>query len=82
MIKKLFKSARVSEDVVRDWLQKQALWQIYLPAPKHVPRQKCNIVLPNEVHQADLLFLPHERPGGKIYKCAWTIELLNVQPET
>ena len=30
-IKNLSKSDRVSEDDARDWLEKQAIWQIYLP---------------------------------------------------
>ncbi|KAK3737995.1 hypothetical protein QZH41_009631 [Actinostola sp. cb2023] len=65
----------VSEDVPRAWLSKQGLWQIYLPPPRHVPRPRFDVSAPNEVHQADLLFLPHDRPGWgqKLYKYALTI---------
>ena len=74
-IKRLAAAAKVSEDVARAWLKKQALWQIYLPPPRHVPRPKFDVSTPNEVHQADLLFLPHDRPGRgrKLYKYALTV---------
>ena len=36
---------------------------------------KFDVATPNSVHQADLLFLPHEKPprGRKIYKYALTV---------
>jgi len=34
-ISKLAEAANVSESVAKDWLQRQALWQIYLPPPKY-----------------------------------------------
>lgn len=72
-IKKLASAAKTSEDDAKDWLKKQALWQIYLPAPRHIPRPKFDITEPNEAHQADLLFLPHDRVKGKTYKYALTL---------
>ena len=74
-IKKLAEAAKVPENVSKQWLYKQALWQIYLPAPRHVPRPKFDVVAPNSVHQADLLFLPHDKlpRGKKIYKYALTV---------
>ena len=74
-IKKLAEAANVSEDAAKKWLIKQALWQIYLPAPRHVPRPKFDVSTPNSVHQADLLFLPHDKlpRGRKIYKYALTV---------
>ena len=62
-IKKLAQAAKVSEDATKKWLIKQAIWQIYLPAPKRIPRPKFDVSTPNEVHQADLLFLPHDTLG-------------------
>ena len=47
----------------KEWLKKQTVWQIYLPPLKYIPRAKFSVSVPNEVHQADLLFLPHDRPG-------------------
>ena len=74
-IKKLAEATKVPENVSKQWLYKQALWQIYLPAPRHVPRPKFDVATPNSVHQADLLFLPHDKlsRGKKIYKYALTV---------
>ena len=49
-IKKLATAAKVTEQQTKDWLKKQAIWQIYLPAPRHIPRPKFNVAVPNEVH--------------------------------
>ena len=72
-IKKLASAAGVPLDAAKNWLKKQAIWQIYLPAPRHIPRPKFDVQVPNEVHQADLLFLPHDRVGRKTYKYALTV---------
>ena len=72
-IKKLASAAKVSEDVCRGWLKKQALWQIYLPSSRHISRPKFDVDMPNEVHQADLLFLPHDKVRRKTYKNALTV---------
>ena len=54
---------------------KQAIWQIYLPAPKNIPKPTFDVDYPNAVHQAHLLFLPHDKlpRGRKIYKYALTV---------
>ena len=74
-VKKLSSTANVSEDVAKRWLAKQAFWQIYLSAPRYIPRPKFDVSLPNAVHQADLLFLPHDKlpHGKKVYKYALTV---------
>ena len=69
-IKKLSEAAKVSEILAKEWLKKQAIWQIYLPAPRKIPNQKFNITKPNEIHQADLLFLPHDRVRKMTFKYA------------
>ena len=72
-IPKLAEKAKVSEDEAKRWLEKQALWQIYLPAPKYIPRPHWNVEKPNQIHQADLLFLPHDKVGRKIYLYALVV---------
>ena len=74
-IKKLANAAKVSEDEAKQWLTKQALWQVYLPGPHYIPRPKFDVSTPNAVHQADLLFLPHDKlpRGKKVYKYALTV---------
>ena len=73
-VKKLSQEAGVSEDKAKLWLMKQAIWQIYLPAPRTIPRPTFDVDLPNAVHQADL-FLPHDKlpRGKKIFKYALTV---------
>ena len=55
---------------------KQPLYQIYLPAPKYIPRPNASMSLfakPNDIHQADILYLPHDRYEKKVYKYALII---------
>ena len=55
---------------------KQPLYQIYLPATKYIPRPNASMSLfakPNDIHQADILYLPHDKFKKKTYKYALTI---------
>jgi len=74
-IKKLAEAAKVPEEAAKKWLIRQALWQIYLPAPKRIPRPKFDVPTPNRVHHADFLFLPHNKlpRGRKVFKYALTV---------
>ena len=72
-VEKLASAAKVTEQQAKDWLKRQAIWQIYLPAPHPLPRPKFDVAMPNEVHQADLLFLPHDRVGRKTFRYALTV---------
>ena len=75
-IQKLAKpSGSMKEEAVK-WLLKQPLYQIYLPAPKYVPRPNASLSLldkPNNIHQADILYLPHDKFKKKTYKYALNI---------
>ena len=62
----------MTEQQAKDLLKKQAILQIYLPAPRHISRPKLDVVVPNKVHQADLLFLPHDRVRQKTFHYALT----------
>jgi len=75
VIKKLAEASKVPEETAKKWLIRQALWQIYLPAPRRIPRPKFDVPTPNKVHQADLLFLPHDKLpcGRKVFKYALTV---------
>ena len=75
-IEKLASSAKVTEQQAKDWLKRQAIWQIYLPAPRCVPRLKFDIAMPNEAHQVDLLFLPQDRVGRKTF--CYTLMVVDV----
>ena len=71
-IGKLASAAKVSRDVAVDWLSRQAIWQIYLPGPKSIKRGSFDVYGENEVHQADLLYLPHDKQR-RSYKYALTV---------
>ena len=65
-IQKLAKASGSTNEEAKRWLLKQPLYQIYLPAPKYVPK-------PNDIHQADILHLPHDKVKRKTYKYALNI---------
>lgn len=72
-ISRLSQVSGESEKNVYEWLKLQAIWQIYLPAPKKVIRPKFENSVPNHTHQMDLLFLPHDKVGRFTYKYALTV---------
>ena len=72
-ISKLALAAKVSKDTAEKWLEKQALWQVYLPPPKYIPRPWWTVNKPNQIHQADLLFLPHDTFKRKTYRYALVV---------
>ena len=57
-VKKLKELSREKPKTVKQWLSRQAFWQIHLPAPKHVDRPHYQVIIPNEMHQFDLLYMP------------------------
>ena len=75
-IQKLAKASGSTKEEAEKWLLKQPLYQIYLPPPKYVPRPNASMSLfakPNDIHQSDLLSLPHDKFKKKIYKYALNI---------
>ena len=57
-IKKLADAAKVPENVAKQWLYKQAIWQIYLRAPRYVPRPKFDVATPNSATRQTFFFYP------------------------
>lgn len=72
-IKILSNAASVPRKITRSWLEKQAIWQIYLPPPKRICRPIFDEYQPNAVHQADILFLPHDTVNKRNFKYALTV---------
>ena len=75
-IQKLAKASGSTKEEAERWLLKQPLYQIYLPPPKYVPRPNASLSLyakPNDIHQADILYLPHHKFKKKTYKYALNI---------
>ena len=56
------------EKVVKQWLSKQAFWQVHLPAPKRFDRPHYEVTIPNVMHQFDLLYMPSDTLYGNKYK--------------
>ena len=67
-IKLLQKASGKPKKVVEQWLAEQALWQIHLSKPKKIDYAHFYVTKPNQLHQADLLFLPHDKVYGNTYK--------------
>ena len=75
-IQKLAKASGSTKEEAERWLLKQPLYQIYLPAPKYIARPNSSFSLyatPNDIHQADILYLPHDKFKKKTYKYALNI---------
>ena len=69
--KSIRKRKELSEEkpkVVKQWLSRQAFWQVHSPPPKCVDRPHCEVTIPNEMHQFDLLYMPSDTLYGNKYK--------------
>ena len=53
--------------VYKPWLAKQALWQLYIPPPREINHPHYDVTRPNEQHQFDLLYVPHNIFEGNTY---------------
>ena len=67
-IKKLKELRREKPKAVKQWLSRQAFWQVHLPAPKRVDKPHYEVTTPNEIHQFDLLYMPSDTLYGNKYK--------------
>src|SRR5436305_11892186 len=83
--KKLYEASSFSQktgydftlDEVRDWLERQAVHQIHKPRPRYIPRASfSSITTPNEVHQADILYMPYDKVGRITY--LFCLNIVNV----
>ena len=52
-IKKLTELRKEKPKVVKQWLARQAFWQVHLLPPKCVERPHYEVTIPNEMHQFD-----------------------------
>ena len=68
-VKKLFEASQKAGhdfalDEIKDWLERQAVHQIHKPRPRYIPQASfSSITTPNEVHQADVLYMPYDKVG-------------------
>ena len=59
-IAKLRELSKEKPKVIKQWLLKQAFWQVHLPAPKCITL--------NEMHQFNLLYMPSDTLYGNKHK--------------
>ena len=67
-IKELHKITSMSKKDIKSWLAKQALWQVHIPPPKEINHPHYDVTKPNEQHQFDILYMPHNLFEGNTYK--------------
>ena len=67
-IKKLRELSREKPKVVKQWLSRQAFWQVHLLAPAHIDIPHYQVTIPNEMHQFDLLYMPSDSLYRNKYK--------------
>ena len=67
-VKKLAELSREKPKIIKQWLSRQAFWQVHLPAPKSIDRPHYQVTVPNEMHEFDLLYMPSDTLYGNKYK--------------
>ena len=67
-IKELHKITSMSKKDIKSWLAKQALWKVHIPPPKEINHPHYDVTKPNEQHQFDILYMPHNLFEGNTYK--------------
>ena len=67
-VRKLRELSGEKPKTVKQWLSRQAFWQVHLPAPKCIDRPHYEVTIPNEMHQFDLLYMPSDSLYGSKYK--------------
>ena len=67
-VKKLREVSGEKPKTVKQWLSRQAFWQVHLPAPKCIDRPHYQVTTTNEMHQFDLLYMPSDSLYGSKYK--------------
>ena len=64
---------------VKTWLEKQVIWQIHSPGPHYIPRASFNqIKTPNDYHQIDTLYLPHDNHRSNSDKSVTVRTIFNI----
>ena len=67
-IRKLRELSKEKPNIDKQLLLIQAFWQVHSPFPKRVDRPHYEVMIPNEMHQFDLLYMPNNMLYMKKYK--------------
>ena len=66
-IKKLKELGKEKPKNIKQWLLKQAYWQVHLRPLKHVDRPHYQVMIPNEMYRFNLLYMPLDTLYGYKY---------------
>ena len=67
-VKRLQELSGEKSKTVKQWLSRQAFWEVHLPTPKSIDRPHYQVIVPNEMHQFDLLYMPSDSLYGNKHK--------------
>ena len=67
-IRKLQELSKEKPSVIKRWLSRQAIWQVHLPRTKYIEESHYEVMIPNQMHQFDLLYMPSDTLYGNNYK--------------
>ena len=67
-IKELYEITSMLKKDIKSWFAKQELWQVNIPPPKEINHPHYDVTKPDEQHQFDLLYIPHNLFERNTYK--------------
>ena len=67
-IKLLQKASGLKPKIVKHWLYNQAIFQVHIKPPKHIDYPHYYVTEVNDIHQADLMYLTHDKVYQTTYK--------------
>ncbi len=75
-------TAKITRKDAQQFLDKQAMYQLYKPKPKYIRVPRFNVTKPNDIHQADLLYLPHDmictKTGKNCKTYKYTLSIIDI----
>ena len=69
-IKKLQDESKLPRKQVVKFLVKQGFFQVHMPPPKHIIHPHYQVTVPNQIHEMDLIYMPHDtyiKPNTSIF---------------
>ena len=75
-ITELRKATGLPIEKVKLWIANQALWQVHIPPPKKIDHPHFYVTKVNQMHQVDLMYLPHDKVYQNTYK--YTLQVIDV----
>ena len=64
---------------VKSFLAKQAIWQVHIPPPMKIEHPHYYVTEVNKIHQADIIYLPHDKYYLLTYK--YVLNVIDVASE-